>query len=311
MAPMGRIPVPPWLKRYLVPVWNEAHRLGWLAFDYGSALVRGRVEPCPVCGKTRPMLYRRRVIPRRLEELWGLTPRLAEALARKESCDCAGCGAKLRARRMATVILRTYPVGSPPVPARSLAEWTESPEIRRLRVAEINWIGGIHGRLTRLPGFDGSDYHPGARPGAMIEGIRSEDLLHLTYDDEAFDLVLTSETLEHVPDLDAALKEIHRVLATGGRHIFTVPLLPGIPETFPRAVLKPDGSIEHRTAAISHPGGDYGYPVFTEFGADLPEILRKAGFEVEIHFGPTTEDDLAQVYVCRKPGGLTAREATR
>ena len=53
--------------------------------------------------------------------------------------------------------------------------------------------------------------------------------------------------------------------------------------------------------AICHPGGDVGYPVFTEFGADLLKILRKAGFEAAEHFGPATEDDLAQVYVCRKP----------
>jgi len=41
--------------------------------------------------------------------------------------------------------------------------------------------------------------------------------------------------------------------------------------------------------------------VFTEFGADFPAILQEAGFEVSVHFGPTSEDDLAQVYVCRKP----------
>src|SRR5438034_925943 len=128
MQAMGRMPVPPWLKRFLVPVWNEAHRLGWLVRDYGSAIVRDRVEHCPVCGKLRPMLYRRRVIPPRLEELWGLTPRLAEALSRKESCDCASCGAKLRARRLARVILQIYPVGSPPTPADSLAAWAVSPE---------------------------------------------------------------------------------------------------------------------------------------------------------------------------------------
>jgi SAM-dependent methyltransferase len=298
---MGRIPVPPWLKRYLVSAWNEAHRLGWLVRDYGSAILLGRFETCPVCGRLRPILYRRRVIPRRLEELWGLSPRLAEALARKESCDCAGCGAKLRARRMARVILRIYQVGSTPAPARSLAEWAASPQIRRLRVAEINRIEGIHEQLAILPGFRPSDYQPGTRAGELLRGIRSEDLTRLTYESDAFDLVLTSETLEHVPDLDAALGEIRRVLIPGGRHIFTVPRLPGVAETSVRAVLRPDGSLDHRAPAICHPGGDVGYPVFTEFGADLPQVLRRAGFEVAEHFGPATEDDLAQVYVCRKP----------
>jgi SAM-dependent methyltransferase len=247
------------------------------------------------------MLYRRRVIPRRLEELWGLSPRLAEALARKESCDCASCGAKLRCRRIAQAVLALYPVGTPPAPAPTLARWVEFPEIQALRVAEINRIDGLHDYLMSLPHFAASDFRPGSVPGEVVEGVRSEDLTRLTYPDASFDLVLTSESLEHVPDLVAALGEIRRVLVPGGRHIFTVPLLPETPHTFARTTVRPDGSIEDRTPRIAHPGGDWGYPVFTEFGADLPELLRRAGFEVDVLFGPTRDDDLAQVYVCRKP----------
>src|SRR5947199_5492809 len=105
---MGRIPIPNSLKRVLVPTWNEAHRLGWAVREYGGSIVRGRLEHCAVCGRFRPMIYRRRVVPRRLQELWGLSGKLASALARKESCDCVRCGAQLRARRMAVVILKTY-----------------------------------------------------------------------------------------------------------------------------------------------------------------------------------------------------------
>jgi SAM-dependent methyltransferase len=246
------------------------------------------------------MLYRRRVIPQRLIELWGITPRVAEALARKETCTCAHCGATLRARRIAQTLLRVYAVGSPPAPARSLAQWVEQPEIQALRVAEINRIEGLHDQLARLPHFFPSDHDPAIKDGASRSGIHSEDLTHLTYASECFDLVLASETLEHVPDLGAALREIHRVLAPGGRHVFTVPLLPGVPRTFARSIILPDGSIQDRAPRIAHPGGDWGYPVFTEFGADLPEILEATGFETEVLFGPAREDDLAQVFVCRK-----------
>ncbi len=299
---MGRLPIPAGWKRYLVPIWNEAHRIGWLVRDYSAACVHGRWETCVVCGKFRPMLVRRRVIPRRLVELWGLSPRLAEALARKESSDCSSCGAKLRARRIASVILQNFPVGTPPAPARSIHEWTRSREIARLKIAEINRIEGLHEELACLPGFQASDYHHGASPGEIVAGIRSEDLTHLTYPEGGFDLVLTSETLEHVPDMAAALEEIGRVLAPGGRHIFTVPQMPGVARTFARIVSRPDGTLDHRAPRICHPGGDVGYPVFTEFGADLPEILRCAGFEVNVYFGPPSSDDLAQVYVCSVPG---------
>jgi SAM-dependent methyltransferase len=197
-------------------------------------------------------------------------------------------------------VLSLYPVGSPPAPARSLADWVKRPESQALRIAEINRIDGLHDQLGRLPRFDGSDYHPGATPGALLDGVRSEDLTRLTYPDACFDLVLTSETLEHVPDFDAALRELRRVLAPGGRHIFTIPLLPQTPKTFPRTIVRPDGTVEDRAPRIAHPGGDWGYPVFTEFGADFPERLREAGFEVAVYFGPPREDDLAQVYVCRR-----------
>jgi SAM-dependent methyltransferase len=246
------------------------------------------------------MLYRRRVIPPRLQDLWGLSERVATALARKESCECAHCGAKLRGRRLAQVVLDLYPVGAPPAPAQSLAEWVLHPEARSLRVAEINHIDGVHDQLARLPQLTFSDYQSGSEPGAAAR-VRSEDLRRLTYGDASFDLLLTSETLEHVPGLDAALAEIRRVLAPGGRHISTIPLMPDVPKTFARAIERPDGSIEHLASRICHPGGDVGYPVFTEFGADLPELLARAGFEVEIFFGPMREDDLAQVYVCRRP----------
>lgn len=288
------------LRPLALAAWNSGHRFVWQAKDYLNAIANRRLEHCDACGRRSWMLYRRRVIPPRLVELWGLSPRLAEALARKESLECASCGAKLRARRLARVILDLFPVGTPPVPAQSLAEWSRNEEARALRVAEINRIDGLHEAIADLPHLTFSDFQEGASPNALVDGVRSEDLTRLTFDDSAFDLVLTSETLEHVPDLNAALQELYRVLAPGGYHVFTVPLLPTTPHTFPRAQLRLDGTIEPLAPLIRHPGGDIGYPVFTEFGADLLEILRHKGFESTIRFGPTTEDDLTQVFVCRK-----------
>src|SRR5262249_51432068 len=155
---------------------------------YVSAVRYGRFENCVVCGRFGPMLYQRRVIPARLEELWGLSPRLAEALARKESCDCAWCGAKLRARRLARVLLECFPTLVSRQPAQSVAEWVRSADAGRLRVAEINRIEGIHEQLQRLPQFSPSDFVSGAEPGAVADGVRSEDLTRLTYPDGAFDL---------------------------------------------------------------------------------------------------------------------------
>jgi SAM-dependent methyltransferase len=287
-------------KPLLVRSWNAANHGGALALDYLRAIAAGRIERCTVCGRIRPMFYRRGIIPRRLEELWEISPRLAAAFARKETCACSFCRSRLRGRRLAQVLLEVYPVGNPPERSRSLAEWIERTQARSLRIAEINRIDGLHDYLARMPHVCSSDYDPGSTSAPSQPGTRSEDLTRLSYADESFDLVLTSESLEHVPSLDKAIREIYRVLAPGGRHVFTIPLLPGIPKTFARSVVLDDGSVEDRAPRICHPGGDWGYPVFTEFGADLPAILEDSGFETAVHFSPPREDDVAQVFVCRK-----------
>ena len=203
---------------------------------------------------------------------------------------------------MAKALLSLFPLGTPPAPARSLSEWVASANRPALRIAEINRVDGLHEELLKLPaGFSSSDFHPGAEPGSIVSGVCSEDLTRLTYADASFDLVLTSETLEHVPDLETALREIWRVLVPGGRHIFTIPQLPHVPATFARSVLLPDGSIKDLAPRICHPGGDVGYPVFTEFGADAQQVIERADFDVEVLFGPNRDDDLAQVYIARKP----------
>jgi SAM-dependent methyltransferase len=297
---MARPPVPASLKRLILPVWNRGHHAARRAGEYLGSFRHGRFGRCDVCGRLTPWLYRRRVIPPKLIALWGLSPRLADALAAKESSDCAFCGAKLRARRLARALLDTYPVDPP---AHSLSDWARRPSVASLRVAEVNRIDGLHAATSQIPGFVYSDYTPGAVPGTKVAGVRSEDLCRLTYASECFDLLLTSETLEHVPDLASALAEVSRVLVPGGRHVFTVPLLPGVAHTYTRTVIRPDGSFLHLAPEIRHPGGDVGYPVFTEFGLDFPEMLRQAGFEVELMFWPPGEDDLGQVFLTRKPCG--------
>ena len=51
------------------------------------------------------------------------------------------------------------------------------------------------------------------------------DATNLPFSGEQFDAVICSETVEHVPDDAAVLREIARVLVPGGLLVFTVPLL--------------------------------------------------------------------------------------
>ena len=75
---------------------------------------------------------------------------------------------------------------------------------------------------------------------------------------------------------------------------------PGVEKTYARTVVRTDGTFDDIAPRICHPGGDAGYPVFTEFGADFVDLVAAAGFEVRVHFGPPTEHDLGQVYLWKK-----------
>lgn len=91
------------------------------------------------------------------------------------------------------------------------------------------------------------------------------DLQNLDLEDASLDVILTPHVLEHVPDTDAALAEIHRVLTPGGRMFLQVPVQQGwtAPPTTPEF---------HGDAT----------PVFWRFGLDLTSRLRDAGFRAHV-----------------------------
>jgi SAM-dependent methyltransferase len=151
--------------------------------------------------------------------------------------------------------------------AATLADLVREDAFRALRIAEINSIGRMHPFLAEAPGLTHVEYP-------------EEDIQALSWDDACFDLVLTSETLEHVPDPHLALRETYRVLRPGGRHVFTVPVDPALAATRARSTLPP----EHHGRG----GGPFGLVtrradmlVHTDFGRDLPDVVRAAGFDVD------------------------------
>ena len=59
-------------------------------------------------------------------------------------------------------------------------------------------------------------------PGGSLS-VRRADALRLPFDSGAFDVVIISEVLEHIPDDRAVIGEVHRVLRRGGQAAVTVP----------------------------------------------------------------------------------------
>jgi SAM-dependent methyltransferase len=89
------------------------------------------------------------------------------------------------------------------------------------------------GRVVALDFADDEVSETRATIGAMIEagditidqfaGVLRADATRIPFADDSFDVVITSEMLEHVQDDVAALAEMTRVLRPGGRFAATVP----------------------------------------------------------------------------------------
>ena len=62
----------------------------------------------------------------------------------------------------------------------------------------------------------------GTEPGSLAVTTNG-DALRLPFPDDTFDRIIASEVLEHVPDDQAALDELFRVLKPGGTLAVTVP----------------------------------------------------------------------------------------
>ncbi len=255
---------------------------------------------CVICGRESIFRFDPQVISERLKWVWGISDKLAEAFCRRESMRCSSCGSSLRVRRLCSALIDTlsHLTGNN---YNSLRELLQAPEFRCMRIAEINSCGALHDFLMQHPNLCYSEYVPGIRPGETYQGVRCEDLQRLTYPDDYFDIILTSDTLEHVPDPEKALIEIWRTLKPGGFHLFTVPIVPSQVTTFRRARLT-NGQLEHQTDPMYH--GSWGQAdmlVFTEFGMDLTHKLDKMGFTTELlYYNPTNTLDVAFVLRSRK-----------
>lgn len=119
-----------------------------------------------------------------------------------------------------------------------------------------------------------SHLFPGQELGAVINGVRCENLEALTFKDESIDLHISQDVFEHIDNPIKAFQEIARTLKTGGAHVFTVPLVNKSSPTQRWAYYK-DGDVVFLEEPEYHgnPIDSKGSPVTMHFGYDLPRII--------------------------------------
>lgn len=121
------------------------------------------------------------------------------------------------------------------------------------------------------------------------DGAICEDVTKLTFPSQSVDVMITSEVLEHVPDIRAAFQETARVLRDDGVHIFTVPTRN---VTRQRAIIEPDGSVRYLDEPEMHsdPLNPRGILVFWDIGPDLPSFLNLPELKFEVLTGQEGPD---------------------
>jgi SAM-dependent methyltransferase len=202
---------------------------------------------CPVCGGEEFLMHS--VLWPALIEAWQLAENEVEYVNRQQGFFCQKCGNNLRALGLAKAILHTYLVH------RTLVEFCNSST--ELCVLEINKAGNLTQFLQKLPNHKLIEYP-------------QFDMANLEIESEKFDLVIHSDTLEHVPNPVRGLSECRRVLRKNGMCIFTAPIIV-------------DRMSRSRTGLVPSYHGQSGVPaddqlVCTEFGADIWKTVLKAGF---------------------------------
>src|SRR5262245_53973889 len=148
------------------------------------------------------------------------------------------------------------------------------------RVYELSSRGALYRFLKgRFRHFHFSEYYDDVPPGQKKGNVECQDVQRLLLPDEAFDLVTSTEVFEHVPDDRQGFREMHRVLARGGRFVFTVPL-GDFPNTVERCHVAPDGTLVHRLAPEYHGDrirGRQAVLAFRNYGMDILDRLRECG----------------------------------
>lgn len=116
--------------------------------------------------------------------------------------------------------------------------------------------------------------------GELVNGIRHEDALDLSFEDSSLDIIISQDVLEHVPNYVQAIRESYRVLKEKGILLISVPFDFNKDITEQRAKID-NNELVHLLPEVYHgnPIDENGSLVFFDYGWDLLEQFKHNGFK--------------------------------
>lgn len=266
-------------------VQDPLHPGSWLNktnFFLAAQFDRMRMTCC-VCGETSAPWYAMQDLRARAEQRNGPL---------RENLRCRHCRTWMRQRAMAHALLTE--LARRGAAHATLGEAVD--DIAKFDVLDTDAFGALAGKFRQTPRYRVSSYLPDLPRGAMKGDVHNVNLEDIPFTDETFDIVLSSDVLEHVRRLDRTNAEIFRVLKPGGVHVFTAPIDLSLATTVTLVEATDQGDVHLRYPQYHGDPLSDGALAYRIFGADIGAVFEKAGFEFELV--RVARPDLGIVDIC-------------
>lgn len=191
---------------------------------------------------------------------------------KRNSFVCEFCGSNARNRHIAYAILDSFKERCNSASLKDFCKKFDG------KIYITCSKGSIYDVLHENGNVTVSQFFEDVPSGNFVDGVVCQDLQMTSFESEAFDIVITEDVLEHVPNPVAALDEIKRILKLGGAHFATIPVTWNeLTQVRARII---NGEVVYLMEPEYHgdPHVDEGILEFTEFGYDLVDsYLNRIG----------------------------------
>lgn len=228
----------------------------------------------------------------------GWTDRFLRLDRGREGTICRNCGSTSRNRAVAFVLARVLDED------QAVFRWTYRLSTRML---ESSARGALAMYFRMKFDYYGTEFDP-ARIAEGTHPREYADFQKLHYDEDTFDFVVASDVFEHIRRDADAVREVERVLKPGGYLILTVPYDHERAQTIQRVDTSGPADV-HLLPPQYHGGGGHTL-AYREYGRDLSDLVRAAGFFVErvVVDRPELGITPQSVFVARKSQPMTRSE---
>lgn len=222
---------------------------------------------CPICKNTD--FQENTVLIDRLISEWGLNQFEVDYINKQQGFTCTLCNSNLRSMTLASNIIEHYGLKC------RFIDIHKTRFGRKRKLLELNQAGNLHNMLEKFKNH-------------VFAEFPEVDIQALPYDKDEFDIVIHSDTLEHIKNPLTALKECYRVLKPGGVLFYTIPIIYG------RMTRRRD-LLSNSYHGIQNEQQGEDFKVWTEYGADFWVEIIKAGFKkISLY----SIDDLSSISIC-------------